>query len=318
MKMKEIGGFFELEFSSGEEYHSGALRFNTARSALYHLIKGKNIKRLHLPYYVCESILEPLVKLGVGWRFYRINEQFQPIIHFNEIAAQEYVLYINYFGVNGGISGAIGRTFDRVILDNTQAFYDKSFGTCDTIYSPRKFFGVPDGGYLYTKSRDIESIEDDVSFDRADFLLKRIDCSAQDSYSLFQQNENRLSQGVYRGMSKLTCRILQSIDYEKAKRIRNENFRFLHREFGAVNELSLSVDNLCGPMVYPLLISKEGIRERLISHKIYVATYWKNVLSWTENDWFEKRLTQYLLPLPIDQRYGYDDMARIVDIVKLY
>ena len=37
----------------------------------------------------------------------------------------------------------------NIIFDNSQAFYSKQYGTAG-IYSPRKFFGLPDGGILCT------------------------------------------------------------------------------------------------------------------------------------------------------------------------
>lgn len=37
-----------------------------------------------------------------------------------------------------------------IILDNTQSFFQKPISGIDTIYSCRKYFGVPDGAYLST------------------------------------------------------------------------------------------------------------------------------------------------------------------------
>jgi hypothetical protein len=38
-----IGGYFELELSRGEEYHSDAIRLNTGRNA-FEYIKSKEIQ----------------------------------------------------------------------------------------------------------------------------------------------------------------------------------------------------------------------------------------------------------------------------------
>lgn len=57
------------------------------------------------------------------------------------------------------------------------------------------------------------------------------------------------------------------------------------------------------------------IRKKLIANKIFVATYWPNVFSWTVADSVEHGFADYLIPLPIDQRYGEDDIERILKII---
>jgi hypothetical protein len=66
-------------------------------------------------------------------------------------------------------------------------------------------------------------------------------------------------------------------------------------------------------MVYPLLINKKGIREWLIKNKIYIAAYWKEVATNVNEQWFEKELIDYLLPLPVDQRYGPDELTIVIE-----
>ena len=68
-------------------------------------------------------------------------------------------------------------------------------------------------------------------------------------------------------------------------------------------------------MAYPFLTSIEGLREKLIENRIFVARFWPNVLDWTAKDQIENQLTCLMQPLPIDQRYGDEEMKRIVDIV---
>lgn len=117
-------------------------------------------------------------------------------------------------------------------------------------------------------------------------------------------------------MSKLTHRIMASIDYDKVKRIRRENFLYLHSVLSSTNELNLCLKDDEVPMVYPYLINTDGLREKLIRNKIFVARYWPNVLDWTTPKDDEYYLTQHLLPLPIDQRYNKEEMKMIIEIIK--
>ena len=77
----------------------------------------------------------------------------------------------------------------------------------DTIYSPRKFFGVSDGGYLYTNHYLDQFLEKDVSSYSSRQLLGRIDKSATLFYADYQKSEERhaiLAQGLYNEYEKLT------------------------------------------------------------------------------------------------------------------
>lgn len=70
-------------------------------------------------------------------------------------------------------------------------------------------------------------------------------------------------------------------------------------------------------MIFPY-ISEQGanLRNHLIQHKIFVAKYWQNVLEWTKEDAVETTMVNNILPLPIDQRYGKEDMERIIGLIK--
>lgn len=233
-----------------------------------------------------------------------------------KIKEDEVILYINYFGLKTKCLHTIKRKYKNVIIDNTQAFYAKPINNTDTIYSPRKFFGVSDGGYLYTDISSDKKIKKDVSYKRYKYLLKRIDLGAEEGYYDFQKNEEELNDQEILEMSNLTSNILSSLDYKKIKNKRKENFKILHNKLKKMNEIEIDeslIDN--GPMVYPLLLKNEVIRKYLIQNKIYVATYWKDVLKRVNEDSFEYYLTNYLIPLPIDQRYDKEDMQYIAELI---
>ena len=70
------------------------------------------------------------------------------------------------------------------------------------------------------------------------------------------------------------------------------------------------------PMVYPLYLENgDEVRTKLIQNQIFVARYWPNVLNDAKPTDLEFSLTMNILPLPIDQRYGTEDMNRIIEII---
>jgi hypothetical protein len=117
-------------------------------------------------------------------------------------------------------------------------------------------------------------------------------------------------------MSKLTDRILRSIDYEHAKSRRIENYKLLDKELRDDNRIELSLDENSAPMVYPYFTKDGNLRDKLIQNKIFVPSYWNNVSEWCERDSTEYELAEKLMPLPIDQRYHADEMKKIIQLIK--
>ncbi|MCH3923915.1 MAG: hypothetical protein LKE30_03240 [Bacteroidales bacterium] len=310
--MSSIGGYFELELKKGEHYHKDALRLNTARNCFEYILRAKQYKKVFIPYYTCEVMLEPLHKLNIEYEFYHITEELEPQKDYN-LQSSEAFLYTNYYGLKQSYVKRLARIYGKkLIVDNAQAFYAEPLQGIDTFYSARKFFGVADGAYLYTDKLLNIDFKQDYSYNRMSHLLKRIDLSAEDGYKDFQKNDDSLINQPIKLMSKLTDRVLRSIDYIAIGKRRRENYNYLHSKSGQINKIKLEIeDNV--PMVYPFLIDDDDLKHRLINNKIYVATYWNNVLDWCKEDSLEYKLTKQMLPLAIDQRYDNMNM----NIIKL-
>jgi len=260
-------------------------------------------------------MLEPIKKLKIDHEFYHIDESLDPIFD-GEIADDECFVYTNYFGLKNKTVGMLAKEMPNLVIDNAQAFFAKPLKEIDTIYSVRKYFGLPDGGYLHTNTKLEEELEQDVSYERMLHLLKRIDLGPEESYANFVAIDKSLENNPLKRMSKLSERLLTNINYTRAKKAREENFLYLHKQLKDSNNLPIDTDKLCGPMVYPYLISAEGLKKHLIQNKVFVATYWPNTLDWCSEDMGEYKLAKYLIPIPIDQRYGQKEMERILEVIK--
>ena len=71
----------------------------------------------------------------------------------------------------------VARAFPgRVIVDACQAFYHVPVDGVPAFNSPRKFFGVPDGGFaMQVSPAALAALERDRSDDRCTHLLRRAD-----------------------------------------------------------------------------------------------------------------------------------------------
>jgi hypothetical protein len=203
-----------------------------------------------------------------------------------------------------------------VIIDNAQSFFSRPFEKIDSFNSARKFFGVPDGSYLFTSMDLKDNLEFEKVKDRMEHLLSRIEDGPKEAYAYFKYNDNLFSNPTIKQMSRISHRILESIDYNNIIKKRMDNFNYLHDHLMKINMLNFDLSSGQVPMVYPLYIEEDQLRETLIKNQVFIAKYWPNVEEYVQKDSLEYKLTNNILPLPIDQRYDRNDMAYIVDIIQ--
>ena len=310
--MREMGGYIEWEESRGSAYHTGCLSLNCGRGALACLIQLKNIRQITLPYFLCGSIYEVCRKYGVSVRFYHINKNFRAdtVMPLKD----EYFYLVNYYGQTEReyIEHMSDIYSGKVIVDNAQAFFEKPLDGVDTLYTCRKFFGVPDGAYLYTDAPASGlDMPADESFDRMRFLLGRYERAAEEFYPEYVKNNEFFSDEPAKRMSRLTGNLLRGIDYAFVKRRRTENFSYLHERLKRLNRLSLKIPQ--GAFMYPLWIADGGrVRKRLLEQKIYIPALWPDVLEQCREPDPEYVMAEEILPLPVDQRYDREDMEYVV------
>ena len=186
----------------------------------------------------------------------------------------------------------------------------------DTIYSCRKFFGVPDGAYLSTDTILKKELEVDKSMNRMKHILGRFEGQASEYFKDFQENDESLEKLLLRKMSYLTKNILGAIDYDKVMESRNDNFNYLYDRLNSSNILNIKKTE--GAFAYPYY-NKNGLelRKKLIEQKIYVPILWPNVLRDNDEKSIEYDYSANILPLPCDQRYGKNDMDYLVKSIEM-
>ena len=311
-----IGGYLGLELPVREEFHRNAIRLNTGRNAFEYILRAKNYKKVYLPFYTCDAMLEPVTRLNLKYEFYSIDSDFLPIFDVKQVCESDVFVYNNYFGLCDKQTKEIASICENIIVDNSQAFYTKPIEGKDTFYSPRKFLGLPDGAYLYTDKLLDYNLEKDISYERCEHLLGRIDTTPEQHFQVYKENSKILSSQPIKEMSNLTQRLLSSIDYQTISDKRRQNFNFIHQEIGDRNKLKLYISPTEVPLVYPLLIDDGNLlKHKLINNKIYVATYWPNVLEWAELNSFEIDMVQNMISIPIDQRYTNNDLGKLLKII---
>lgn len=317
---KPIGGYFELELPHNLKSfpHSDGVFLNSGRHSLEYILRSLGrIKRLWIPYFTCDVVLQPVDFLQVPYSFYHTTSCLT-IAENIVLSEGEYILYTNYFGIMDEYCRSLASIYgNQLIIDNAQALYADHIGGINTFYSPRKFVGIPDGGIVYANNDCVSILPKDASYDRCSHLLKRYDLKPSEGYQDFRVNSHKLAESPMSQMSNLTEALLSSIDYRSIRERRIANFRYLHEHLSAFNEFQMpDLDSFTCPMVYPFYAENPSLRQKLISENIFVAQYWPNVLEWCKPEDIEYELTTHIIAMPIDQRYDWQDMDRIIELVK--
>lgn len=319
---KAIGGYFELAdlVEKGGFPHCDGVLLNTGRNALEYILRSMSeVKRVYLPYYTCKVVLEPLKKLNIPYTYYHINASFEIADELN-LQNGECIIANNYFGIKDAYIQQLAERYgDRLIVDCAQAFFAKPIPGIKAFYSMRKYVGVADGGVAYMGNLPdnlVEVKEVEKTDEHDSHLFKRKQYGAEAGFADYQANEKKLDNQPIRLMSVQTRWLLDHVDYAKVIIRRRENYQYLHETLGVENALTLpNMDFLSCPMVYPYMTKDNDLKRRLISERVFVATYWPNVFEWSNPDNWEYQLAERTVFIPIDQRYGQEDMQRVIEII---
>lgn len=317
--MKPVGGYFELELNKGRySYHEVPYTFKSGRSALHYVLRFCKPSLVYVPFYTCNALLQSFEAAGVTFRFYAIDENLEPVT-LPVLANDEYFLYINYFGLkNATVNKLSAKYSDRLIADCTQAFFEKGNGRSWFFNSCRKFFGVPDGAYLYPPDHiQVEVIESRNEVFTVEHLVKRFNGHIQEGYGAFKENE-KLCGPEIKAMSAISQHLLSHVNYSEVIASRRANFDCLHQIFKNQNQLAIITGEGEVPMVYPMMTGYQIDRNVLYDNGVYIPTFWAEVKTRTEIGYETERiLAERLLPLPIDHRYTEVDMRSMAAVMQL-
>lgn len=316
--MREIGGYIELDTYHLPMLHEGAVALNSGRNCLAYLIRAHKIRKILLPYFLCDSVRDICRRENVEISYYSIDNLFRPISI--SLYDDEWLYLVNYYGqLDNKYLEQIKREYGRVIVDNAQAYFQMPVQGTDTLYTCRKYFGVPDGAFLYTERELDENFSQDESFERMQFLLGRYERTASEFYREYADNNRLFRSQPIKMMSKLTMNLLHGIDYNIVKERRTKNFSVLHNQFRNINKLQLTIPE--GAFMYPLYVANGAeLRKKLQEKKIYIPTLWPEVFDCCSETQKEHDMAKNILPLPTDQRYNIEDMLyisnEIITIIK--
>ncbi|MBB6600000.1 hypothetical protein [Luteimonas sp. MC1825] len=313
-----IGGYFASErgAGSGLEALRGAARYQSARSAIVALFRAVGATVAWVPHHVCGAVIDALDAVAVEVRRYHLTDT-RGVPDDLPLGPLDWLVCIDYFGMSGNsCTAAVARHGGhRILIDASQALFHPPGSDVSTVYSPRKFVGVPDGGLLVTPHRLplADPADEAGSIERGRYLSTRAAGDVAAGYQQFQQAEATLADCTPRGMSASTAGMLSIIDFDRVRRQRRANFTslaaMLHSRGFVVPELPRDAVPLCCPVFG---VEAPDLRRALASRAIFAPAYWPDAVP-PSHDTVGLALRDRTLYLPCDHRYGEAHMEHVVD-----
>ncbi|MDE7381610.1 MAG: hypothetical protein K2N03_05730 [Muribaculaceae bacterium] len=332
------------------EWNPKHFYFNSAINALNFFFTHdfNNFKRIFIPAYTCpnlhDSVLSWAIKNDSEWKFYNIDHNFLPIIK-NPLHKGDVIILTNYFGILDNrlhhwyLKNRVMLKDALTIVDNSQSLFSSISPFDLGFYSFRKFVGVSNGAALISDSnpgddfiRNYSLLQEDLSPAIPFHSRLRAEGNLKDGFAEFKRYEAALEEEKHKKASSFVLSEMERIDFRREREVRRNNFMTLHDALGERNILELpSTDEFEAPLIYPFLF-KHGkgmdFHKRLIDSGIFVARYWSKLIKDRDSDMqhsqriilnkFEQNLANDLLPLPIDGRYGSQEMKYIISKINLW
>ena len=317
---RAIGGYFGWEPTKNATtaWWSQAAAVQSGRMAL-RLALPTTPATLWLPAYFCAPVADGFEAAGWRLRRYALADDFGPD-HTVQPEAGDRVLLVDYFGL---CSSALDRAVTRfgkdvVIVDASMAWFSSPREGVPTAYSPRKFVGVPDGGILVTKAAlaDVLPADEAASQARTAHLVKREAGDVAGGRPDFALAEASLDADTHpRAMSMLTRQRLACIDWSRVARRRRSNAQRLSAGLRAMGRSETVLDEDVVPLCWPLFgVDAPAWRVALAACGIFCPAYWPG-LTLPDHDVVGRRLLEATLCLPMDQRYGDEDMDYLLQSI---
>lgn len=318
--MKEIGGYFSLELSEGGNcYHHTGYKFKSGRSSLAFILQQLRPRKVYVPFYTCDALLEPFIRWDVSFSFYSINTNLE-IIDMPHLFTDELIIYINYFDIKQDYVQTLSDIYqEQLVVDCTQSYFLKGNDKSWFFNSSRKFFGVPDGSDLYVPKRfDFSAAYSEINTNTnflVDHLILRFNEQTQKGYEYFKKNEQLNDSGQSK-MSKLSSSLLSNVDYSAVIETRKSNFKYLHDKLKNLNKLDIC-DVVGVSAFYPYLPASPIDKKLFWQQGIFLPSLWLDCINRPVKNTYEveRNISQNLLPLPVDHRYTNEDMARIIELI---
>lgn len=346
--MKEIGSIYSVHTLENKPCLSIVLAgdksvyFSLCREALLVIARWyrNTYKRVLIPAYTCQTVLDPFLQEGWDIEYYNISKQLRIdtvdlLSKYNSFKPSLCVAH-PYYGADLNEDELEALTVLKkggcvLIEDLTQCVFSTQ---SDPIFdyfigSYRKWFPIPDGAFLIGKV-DVEELSENTAFvepmSDAMYLRGVFHRTGDNNIKEISRRVGNIAISHISGeivphkISSFSTSLLNEIDIEETIRKRHDNYRYLYEQLSNSNicaPVDRSIDELtCAPLFFPVYVKdRASFQKKLAQHEIYAPVLWPVHTEELLINESIKEIYNEILMLPIDQRYGIEDMKRMIEVI---
>lgn len=327
----------------GEDY----VWLSSCRSAITLVLqtieaRDPQIKKIaYLPSFTCHTVFEPFI--NAGYQIKALPMTFNLFSNAKDISDEVLqaecgvVFFHRFFGFDTlpEIDSVVEKFREKgvvIIEDCTQSMYSH-IGRMDADYfvgSIRKWCGVLDGGFAVCKEGYFvnKPKAHDVKLEK----VKREACEMKYEYIYHSKGEKNdflvrygeaesilATQTHFFVISPLSMIIQANLNIDELRVVRRENYNYLYSFLSSMDGISPVFDKITKnvvPLYFPIFCEDHfSIQKKLSEHAIYAPIVWPKSNNIPVSSPISDYIYEHILCIPVDQRYGRDDMNRIIDVL---
>ena len=330
LKRNEIGSeFWNIEKTDKQNglFDLQTSWFISGRSALTSIIqnikKTSGFKRVAMPSWCCDSMLVPFINNGIDINFYSVIVKEGKLIQdLSGVNHSDVLFLMDYFGYQS----TADYDFDgKIIRDLTHSIFIKRYNDADYYFgSLRKWSGFITGGFAQgicakrqKQNNEYCQLREQAMLQKSQYVAGvREDKNFLQSFLLAE--EMLESEEVFGALHK-DIESANTLNVGFIKQRRRENARLLIDELSDFVLFKNLNEDDC-PLFVPICLPEEkrnALRKFLIENKIYCPIHWpisKHHILTSE----QTKIYQQELSLICDQRYGLEEMWKIIESIKKF
>ena len=296
---------------------------NSGRSSLRWIIESAQLesKRLLLPDFLCEVILDVLAEYKNDVGFYAVDCQLGFRLP-DDFSHYDALYLIKYFGTTTNSFELALSTFKQcIIVDDVFSPYPHILDIAQPWYSfnsLRKISAVADFSMLYSnqllKPLDLKPLAEfaALKYQAKEYKYDYFNAKKgeeQAYLSLFNQGESCLD--AHKNIFLPSTRsMLESITFyqnlESEKVERRKNYAVVYELLG---EYIVPIQSDCYSFSPILLPNRDAVIRKLMGHNIFLAVHWPEATG------VDNQLSHSILSIPLDSRYNENDMREICQYI---
>ncbi len=345
--VKSIGSEFSLDIRIFFKPKINAIAndvatVSTGRCAIAALIQHLKLTKddeVLLPAYLCPVILKAFQKENININYYKIKKNLNADLKDLEKSISKktrFVYVIHYFGWPQPIDkiGKICRKKGALLVEDCahsllSTFKGKMLGEWGdySFNMLRKWIPIPDGSLLYNHKDTGRKINymPKLSFgylqctkarlglilvkNVVPYILHRVYLGLEQSISKYPKPAP---------MSWISKSIWKHTDLQAIKLARRSNYKYLlsHLNNPKIKPFYPFLPEHVTPFQFPVLCGeRDRLRDYLFDNKVFTDTHWNLDSFYGPKFRDTKKISPFILSVPIDQRYGKEDMSWLAGIL---